>query len=118
MSTPTSETTTTAPRARVSPMRMIGQMLFRMRARGQDGLELDLIAQQVDREQTAVAQVLREARANETTWERLRRLVYEFLHDKKTPGVIDAQESRQLSAEMLNASLAATTHTQTVEALT
>lgn len=104
---------------RISPMRMLRAWLFRERAvRGPGAIELDVVDRQVTREEQAVSAAAGEAASLE---KRLQRACARFraaLTDKKTPGVVDADESRGIARELVGAKVDAHHHTERLEALT
>lgn len=102
-----------------SPMRMLRAWLFRERAvRGPCAIELDVVDRQITREQAAVTAASGAAAGIESRLHRLRQSFRAALIDPKTPGIIDAEETRMLARELIGTSVAAQRHVEKLEALT
>jgi len=98
-----------------SPMRILRAWLFRERSvRGVGAIELDVVDQQITREETALRTVGVEAVAIESSLDRARRQVRAALTDERTPGQIDATEARAIA----RTSVKAHHHTLNLEKLT
>jgi hypothetical protein len=102
-----------------SPMRMMRAWLFRERAvRGPNAIELDVVDRQITREERAVGTAAGEAATIERRLHRARQAMRAAITDKKTPGVIDADETRVIARALVGTSVAAHHHTERLEALT
>lgn len=98
---------------------MLRAWLFRERAvRGPSAIELDVVERQIVREQAAVSAEAGAAAGIEHRLQRVRDRLRAAMTDKKTPGVIDADETRGLARELVGASVDAHHHTAKLEALT
>ena len=102
-----------------SPMRILRAWLFRERSvRGPGAIELDVVDQQLTREETALRTAGTEAVAIETSLDRARRQVRAALTDPRTPGRIDATEARAIARTLIRTSVKAHHHTLNLEKLT
>lgn len=100
-----------------APIRILRQLLFRLRGGG-NCIEYDVIERQLGREELAVKHAAEESRAIEKRLLRVRASVRTALTDEKTPGVIDQEESLAIARQLVGTSVAAHRHTQSLEALT
>lgn len=99
-------------------MRMLRAWLFRERAvRPTGSIELDVVERQVTREEVAVRAATGEAVTIEQRLQRVRIAVHAGLTDKKTPGVLDGEETRRIARELIGVTVQAHHHTQHLEAL-
>ena len=102
-----------------SPMRMLRAWLFRERAvRGPCAIELDVVERQVAAEEQQLRGALGEAGRIETILQRARTRLRAALIDRRSPGVIDAIESRALAGDLVRATVASHHHTKRLESLT
>lgn len=100
-------------------MRMLRAWLFRERAvRGVSAIELDIVDNQITREQQSVSAAAGEAATIEQRLLRVRETLRAAITDKATPGVVDAAESRALARALIGTSVAAHHHAERLEALT
>jgi hypothetical protein len=100
-------------------MRMTRSWLFRERAiRGPSAIELDVLERQVAREERGLRTAVDESRQIEQTLQRARHKTAAALSDDNSPGVIDDREADDIARELLDGSVLAHRHTQTLEALT
>lgn len=108
---------TPAPAARrASPMRVIRRWLFGERAlRGPAAIELDVLDRQVTREENALRHATAEA---ETLTGQLAGTRTELASALANDGIVDAQEAASLARHLMDTSIAANAHRQTLEALT
>lgn len=98
---------------------MLRAWLFRERAvRGAGSIELDVVDRQVTREQAAVSAAVGDAAGLEQRIERAKAQLRAALTDAKTPGVVDAEETRALARTLVGTSVAAHHHAERLEALT
>lgn len=103
---------------KVSPMRLVRAWLFRERAvRGPSAFELDVLEQQVDREQQAVALAAGGAAGVSEQLTAVEANLRIALTDAATPGVIDARETRLLARLITRTKTAATTVTSQLKDL-
>lgn len=102
-----------------SPMRILRAWLFRERSvRGVGAIELDVVDQQITREETALRTAGAEAVAIKSSLDRARRQVRAALTDERTPGQIDATEARAIARILIGTSVKAHHHTAHLEKLT
>lgn len=98
---------------------MLRAWLFRERAvRGPGAIELDVVDRQVTRELTALTAEAAAAAVIEHNLDRFREKFRGALTDQKSPGVIDAAESRALARALNGTAVAAHRHTGRLEKLT
>lgn len=98
-------------------MHLLRQLVFRLRPKQPYSLALDVIERQIDREIGEVTTAAQEARDIETGFARIRSRLATALRDERTPGVVDAQEARDIARELLDSSAQANTHTKRLEGL-
>ena len=99
-------------------MRMLRAWLFRERAvRGVGAIELDVVERQIDREQAAVGNAAGEATDIEQRLQRVRREFSAAMTDRRSPGIIDASESRKIARALIGTAVTALHHTTHLEAL-
>jgi hypothetical protein len=102
-----------------SPTRTLRAWLFRERAvRGPAAIELDVVDRQLTREETAVRTCVGEAKRIETGLQKARVALQSALTDRRTPGIVTADESRAIARSLNTVAVDATHHTQQLEALT
>lgn len=101
-----------------APMRVVRAWLFRERAlRGPGAIELDVLDRQVTREQQQVGLAAGESARIERRLQRVRERVRAALVDRRTPGLIDATETRGIARELVGTSVAAHHHTRRLDGL-
>lgn len=98
-------------------MQLLRQLVFRLRPKQPYSLTLDVIERQIDREVTEVSAAAQEARAIESGFARIRTRLATALRDHRSPGVVDADEARDIARELLDSSAHANTHTKRLEGL-
>jgi hypothetical protein len=114
----TQKTPNTKP-GRPSPMRVLRSWLFRERAvRGACAIELDVVDNQITREESAVGQAVSQAARLERRLEAVRAAMQAALTDAVSPGVVDRGEAHRIAQHLLTASIDARRHTQQLEGLT
>jgi hypothetical protein len=107
------------PIIKPSPMRILRAWLFRERAvRGPGAIELGVVERQVDREVAAIGSAVSAAAGIERRLDRVRGQLRAALTDRKTPGIVDADESRGIARALNGTSVVAHNHTAELEALT
>jgi len=107
------------PTRKPSPVRILRAWLFRERAvRGPGAIELDVVERQVDREALAIGNALTAATGIARRIDRVRGKVRAALTDLKTPGIIDADETRGIARELNGTAVATHHHTAQLESLT
>lgn len=98
-------------------MHLLRQLVFRLRPKQPYSLTLDVIEQQVDREVAAVSRATDQARGISSHCHRLRQRLATALHDTRSPGIVDAEEARDLARDLIDASADAHAHQKDLEAL-
>jgi hypothetical protein len=98
---------------RVSPMRMIRQLL----ARRSRGLEETIIERQLSREEQEILTAKRDALRIEASLTRSREMAHAALNDSVTPGIITADEAAEITRELIAGCQIARAHTSRLEGL-
>lgn len=100
-----------------APLRMLRALFHRLRNAGTNPMALDIAEHQISREEAAIAAGVRGAKRLVTRIDSHRAEIAAYLTDKKSPGIIDADEARQLTRHLITTGQAASAHATQLETL-